>query len=59
MGDEHGTIEVTEPILGFFLETELEGRKRRGHLHREEHGVPVPKHRPVGQAAGSWRGTAR
>jgi mannose-6-phosphate isomerase-like protein (cupin superfamily) len=52
MGDEHGTIEVTEDILGFFLETELEGERRRGHLHREEHGQPVPRRRPAGQAAG-------
>lgn len=43
MGDEHGTIAVHEDILGFFLEGELEGLKRRGHLHREEHGVPVPR----------------
>jgi mannose-6-phosphate isomerase-like protein (cupin superfamily) len=52
MGDEHGTIEVHEDILGFFLEAELEGEKRKGHLHREEHGVPVPRRRPAGQAAG-------
>ena len=52
MGDEHGTIEVNEEILGFFLEAELEGQKRKGHLHQEEHGLPVPQRRPVGQAAG-------
>ena len=52
MGDEHGTIEVHEDILGFFLEAELEGQKRKGHLHREEHGLPVPRRRPAGQAAG-------
>jgi mannose-6-phosphate isomerase-like protein (cupin superfamily) len=51
MGDEHGTVEVHEDILGFFLETNLEGQKRKGHLHREEHGVPVPKHRPAAQGA--------
>ena len=45
MGDEHGTVEVHEDILGFFLESSLEGKKRKGHLHREEHGVPVSKHR--------------
>jgi hypothetical protein len=28
------------------LEGELEGLKRRGHLHREEHGIPVPARRP-------------
>ena len=52
MGDEHGTIEVHEDILGFFLEADLEGQKRTGHLHREEHGVPVPVRRPAAQAAG-------
>jgi mannose-6-phosphate isomerase-like protein (cupin superfamily) len=51
MGDEHGTIEVYEDILGFFLETSLEGQKRKGHLHRDEHGVPVPKHRPAAAGA--------
>ena len=51
MGDEHGTVEVYEDILGFFLEATLEGQKRKGHLHREEHGVPVPKHRPAAQGA--------
>jgi mannose-6-phosphate isomerase-like protein (cupin superfamily) len=50
MGDEHGTIEVYEDILGFFLETNLEGQKRKGHLHREEHGVPVPRRRPAAKA---------
>ena len=52
MGDEHGTIEVHEDILGFFLEAELEGQRRKGHLHRQEHGLPVPRRRPAGQAAG-------
>lgn len=51
MGDEHGTVEVYEDILGFFLEANLEGQKRKGHLHREAHGVPVPKHRPAVQGA--------
>ena len=52
MGDEHGTIEVSEDIFAFFLEAELEGQRRKGHLHREEHGLPVPRRRAVGQAAG-------
>ena len=52
MGDEHGTIEVHEDIFAFFLESELEGQRRKGHLHREEHGLPVPRRRPAGQAAG-------
>jgi mannose-6-phosphate isomerase-like protein (cupin superfamily) len=45
MGDEHGTVEVFEDILAFFLEANLEGQKRKGHLHRDEHGVPEPRHR--------------
>ncbi len=53
MGDEHGTVEVHEDLLGFFLEGELEGQKRKGHLHRDEHGVPVPMRRPQGAAARS------
>jgi mannose-6-phosphate isomerase-like protein (cupin superfamily) len=48
MGDEHGTVEVTEDILGFFLETNLEGQRRKGHLHREADGVPVPRRRAAG-----------
>ena len=52
MGDEHGTLEVHEDIFAFFLESELEGQRRKGHLHREEHGAPVPRRRPAGQAAG-------
>lgn len=45
MGDEHHMLEVYEDILGFFLEGELEGLKRSGHLHRDEHGIPVPRRR--------------
>ena len=45
MGDEHHVLEVYEDLLGFFLEAELEGLKRPGHLHRDEHGVPVPRRR--------------
>ena len=52
MGDEHGTIEVREDIFAFFLEADLEGEKRKGHLHREEHGTPIPRRRPAGQAVG-------
>jgi len=51
MGDEHGTIEVYEDILGFYLEGELEGLRRRGHLHRDEHGVPEPRRRPASTGA--------
>lgn len=47
MGDEHHVLAVHEDLLGFFLETELEGLKRRGHLHRDEHGIPVPRRRTV------------
>lgn len=51
MGDEHHVLEVYEDLLGFFLEGQLEGQKRRGHLHRDVDGVPIPRRRPV--AAGS------
>jgi mannose-6-phosphate isomerase-like protein (cupin superfamily) len=47
MGDEHGTVAVHEDLVGFFLETDLEGLKRKGHLHREEHGEPIPQRRPA------------
>jgi mannose-6-phosphate isomerase-like protein (cupin superfamily) len=50
MGDEHHVLEVYEDLLGFFLEGELEGLKRPGHLHRDEHGAPVPRRRRAGQA---------
>lgn len=45
MGDEHDVLEVYEDLVGFYLESELEGQKRMGHLHRDEHGVPVPQRR--------------
>ena len=47
MGDEHHILEVYEDLFGFFQEGELEGLKRRGHLHRDTDGVPVPQRRPV------------
>lgn len=50
MGDEHHVLEVYEDILGFFLEGDLEGLKRSGHLHRDEHGLPTPRRRPVATA---------
>ncbi len=48
MGDEHHILEVYDDLLGFYLEGKLEGLKRRGHLHRDEHGIPTPRRRPVG-----------
>jgi mannose-6-phosphate isomerase-like protein (cupin superfamily) len=48
MGDEHHVLAVSEEIVGFYLEGGLEGLKRPGHLHREEHGIPVPRRRPAG-----------
>ena len=45
MGDEHHVLEVYEDLFAVYLETELEGQKRRGHLHREEHGDPRPARR--------------
>lgn len=41
MGDEHHVLEVYEDLFAVYMEGELKGQKRRGHLHREEHGVPV------------------
>jgi len=51
MGDEHHVLEVHEDLLGFFLEGALEGQKRRGHLHRDTDGIPVPRRQTV--AAGN------
>jgi len=34
MGDEHRLLEVVEPMTWLWLEGELQGQKRRGHLHR-------------------------
>jgi mannose-6-phosphate isomerase-like protein (cupin superfamily) len=53
MGDEHHILEVYEDLVGFYLEGELEGLKRRGHLHREEHGDPIPRRRPIASARGT------
>jgi len=53
MGDEHHILEVYQDLLGFYLEGELEGLERAGHLHREEHGVPTPRRRPLPSAARS------
>jgi len=36
MGDEHEVVEVIEDTVYFWLETELRGQKRRGHLHRAQ-----------------------
>ena len=37
MGDEHDIVEILEaPFKCFFIEDELRGRKRPGHLHRGE-----------------------
>jgi len=35
MGDNHDVVRVLEaPLKGFYIEDELRGRKRPGHLHR-------------------------
>ena len=47
MGDEHHILEVYEELVGFYMEGELEGLKRRGHLHRDTDGIPIPRRRPV------------
>ena len=37
MGDYHGLVEILEaPLRGFYIEDELKGRKRRGHLHQQD-----------------------
>jgi mannose-6-phosphate isomerase-like protein (cupin superfamily) len=36
MGDEHEILEIIEDTTYFWLETELCGKKRTGHLHRGE-----------------------
>ncbi len=37
MGNEHDIVEVLEaPLKSFFIEDELRGRKRPGHLHHPE-----------------------
>ena len=41
MGDEHEVLEILEDTEYFWLETEMRGRKRTGHLHRETDGDPV------------------
>jgi mannose-6-phosphate isomerase-like protein (cupin superfamily) len=34
MGDEHEIIEILEDVRFVWMETELKGRRRMGHLHR-------------------------
>ncbi|MCA1572901.1 MAG: cupin domain-containing protein [Chloroflexi bacterium] len=37
MGEEHDILEVIEgPLKSFYIEDELRGRKRAGHLHRRD-----------------------
>jgi mannose-6-phosphate isomerase-like protein (cupin superfamily) len=50
MGHEHGFEPVTEIVEAIALEGAMEGAGRRGHLHRDEHGDPVPM-RPLGPVA--------
>ena len=35
MGDEHELLEILEDTVFFWLETELRGQKRSGHLYRD------------------------
>jgi mannose-6-phosphate isomerase-like protein (cupin superfamily) len=42
MGHEHAPPRTDEIVEAVALETGLCGPKRRGHLHREVHGVPIP-----------------
>jgi len=36
MGDEHELLEIIEDTTYFWVEGELRGKKRHGHLHREK-----------------------
>jgi mannose-6-phosphate isomerase-like protein (cupin superfamily) len=40
MGQYHDMALVTEPTVGVFFETTMEGRKRPGHLWAHTHGAP-------------------
>jgi mannose-6-phosphate isomerase-like protein (cupin superfamily) len=42
MGVEHAILAPIELLEGVGFSTRLEGKKRFGHLHRHEHGDPVP-----------------
>jgi mannose-6-phosphate isomerase-like protein (cupin superfamily) len=42
MGYEHGAPAPTEVVEGVGFTPFLDGQKRFGHLHRDEHGDPVP-----------------
>jgi mannose-6-phosphate isomerase-like protein (cupin superfamily) len=42
MGNEHGIPDPAELIEGVGFTPRLEGRKRFGHLHRDQDGPPVP-----------------
>lgn len=41
-GNEHGILEPPETIEGIGFSTTMVRQKRQGHLHRDEHGDPVP-----------------
>ena len=41
-GHEHGIAAPPEVVEGVGFSTTLVGKKRPGHLHRAEHGDPVP-----------------
>jgi mannose-6-phosphate isomerase-like protein (cupin superfamily) len=53
MGDEHHVLAVHEDLVGFFMEGELEGLRRPGHLHREVDGVPAPRRRGIAAPRGA------
>lgn len=37
MGDYHGLIKIIEaPLRGFYIEDQLKGRQRPGHLHQQD-----------------------
>lgn len=44
MGDEHDVLEVLEePFRSFFIEDELKGPRRPGHLHRPQEEPAPPQ----------------
>jgi quercetin dioxygenase-like cupin family protein len=49
-GHEHGIAAPTEVVEGVGFSTTVVGRKRPGHLHRDEHGAPDLSDYPEGAA---------
>ena len=43
MGHHHDFPEVFEPVRAVYFETDLEGRRRAGHLWEHTHGPAAPQ----------------